>query len=312
MSTEEVITVNEERRMGVTLLFLAVLALSMFWPDPAIWINERTLDLPLLIDHHESFGREPRQWDVPIWYLFGFVFIELLAGRGAIVRSTARSLWVDIREFPRALVRRLADDWKQLTLGVAAAGGVLALSIVVLDPLIVGWLSSVPEIVTQPMTRPLNELGGGSSPTIVILFLIAAGLGWGAIDVARQGVSISAVAVLAAIPMGLAKNLTARARPEEWEGPLRWFSGGDSFPSGHAVSAFVIAAVIWFSRAHSLAVRIGVLIVASLVALSRVLTFRHWPSDVIGSALLAIMLAWIVVPAFSDAHRRTIDVERAA
>ncbi|MBU1236957.1 MAG: phosphatase PAP2 family protein [Gammaproteobacteria bacterium] len=56
-----------------------------------------------------------------------------------------------------------------------------------------------------------------------------------------------------------------------------------SFPSGHATTAFAFAAIIWLlSRNRPL--RIAVLVLATMVAVSRVLVGVHWPVDVLVGA----------------------------
>ena len=52
-----------------------------------------------------------------------------------------------------------------------------------------------------------------------------------------------------------------------------------SFPSGHSNAAFAVAVAI-FSRSKRLG--IPVLILASLIAFSRMYLFVHWPTDIIG------------------------------
>ncbi|HYH10234.1 MAG TPA: phosphatase PAP2 family protein, partial [Thermoanaerobaculia bacterium] len=47
----------------------------------------------------------------------------------------------------------------------------------------------------------------------------------------------------------------------------------------------------------SLGVRALALVLASGVGLSRVLAFRHWPSDVTASAVLGLVTAWLVTEA---------------
>lgn len=64
-----------------------------------------------------------------------------------------------------------------------------------------------------------------------------------------------------------------------------------SFPSDHATGAFVIATSVWlFRRKDGLAW----LIIAACIALSRVWTGVHYPSDVVAGALIGFISAVLV------------------
>ncbi len=66
----------------------------------------------------------------------------------------------------------------------------------------------------------------------------------------------------------------------------------NSFPSDHALLAFSVSWVIlWWRRAAGAVA----LALACLVALGRVVVGVHWPIDVVGSALIALLAAWIAV-----------------
>lgn len=63
---------------------------------------------------------------------------------------------------------------------------------------------------------------------------------------------------------------------------------GGSFPSGHAAFFFALAAGIWFYHR-----RLGTLffIAAALISLSRIAAGLHWPSDILGGAVVGILAA---------------------
>ena len=97
------------------------------------------------------------------------------------------------------------------------------------------------------------------------------------------------------------KNYVARVRPYEVVEGLTSLLGpvGEwSFPSGHASSGFAPAAAIYKSRPK----RVGVpcIILAALLAWSRLYVGVHYPSDVIGGAIIGVLLGLIVFWIFGE------------
>lgn len=93
-----------------------------------------------------------------------------------------------------------------------------------------------------------------------------------------------------ALANGTLKQFFARVRPEVLVEPL----GSYSFPSGHASAAFAFCLALGAlaGRGQPARWRITWFLLASLpagaIALSRVYLGVHWPTDVIGGALLAV------------------------
>ncbi len=65
----------------------------------------------------------------------------------------------------------------------------------------------------------------------------------------------------------------------------------DSFPSGHSATAFMIAGLLWLSFSTG-PIRWLWVVLASLVALSRVGIGAHWPQDIAAGSLLGWVTAW--------------------
>jgi len=110
-----------------------------------------------------------------------------------------------------------------------------------------------------------------------------------------------AVAGLAAGILGqLVKLIVGRSRPELWLGPFHHArAAASSFPSGHTVGAFALAGVLMFAS-PSRVMRVMAFLLAAAVGLSRILAFRHWPSDVLASAAAGLLVAWIVTRGVSQ------------
>lgn len=112
----------------------------------------------------------------------------------------------------------------------------------------------------------------------------------------------------------LLRQVTGRDRPPlvyPDPKPLVALPHTGAFPSGHSASAFAAATVIAFSS-RRLAVPAYVL--AALVAWSRVYVGVHWPLDVIGGAVLGVLVGTLVVkalPRLSEVRRRSLRAPRA-
>ncbi len=70
-----------------------------------------------------------------------------------------------------------------------------------------------------------------------------------------------------------------------------------SFPSGHASMAFACA---WILGAHFRTLRLPLLILATAIALSRVVVGAHWPSDVAVGSIIGLMIGIGVVKGFGS------------
>ncbi len=65
-----------------------------------------------------------------------------------------------------------------------------------------------------------------------------------------------------------------------------------SFPSGHAVFFFAIAAVVYFYNKKA-----GLIffLAAFLISLARVFVGVHWPSDILAGAVVGMISGWLVM-----------------
>jgi membrane-associated phospholipid phosphatase len=91
------------------------------------------------------------------------------------------------------------------------------------------------------------------------------------------------------------KLLVGRKHPYEHEGPYQFdFGKGTSFPSGHTSVVFELATIASMN-ARSLPVTIGAYALATTVALQRIDSLNHWPSDVFVAATYGTLVARTVV-----------------
>ena len=64
-----------------------------------------------------------------------------------------------------------------------------------------------------------------------------------------------------------------------------------SFPSGHAAAFFAIAMAVYF---YDKKAGYALFIAAVLISLARVVAGIHYPTDIIGGAVLGVIVAWAV------------------
>lgn len=76
------------------------------------------------------------------------------------------------------------------------------------------------------------------------------------------------------------KQITNRRRPLDDESRGGLWSGGDSFPSGHAATSFALATVVAYEYRDRIAVPIAAYSLAALISGARVTGRKHWVSDI--------------------------------
>jgi len=145
----------------------------------------------------------------------------------------------------------------------------------------------------MPFVTNLNK----QKPVIIIVFGILGMLVWkgGNKGKATAGLLVITILLSDQISSSIIKNLVGRIRPCGVLDGVRLLvdcGSGLSFPSSHAVNNFAGATIIshfyyskkwyWFS-------------IAALVALSRPYVGVHYPSDIIGGAIIGWGIATLVI-----------------
>lgn len=122
----------------------------------------------------------------------------------------------------------------------------------------------------------------------------------------RIGITaLMALAIGALITNVALKNLVARIRPYEVVGGLTLLierQSDFSFPSGHTCASFAAAGVYW--RMMPKKYSVPLLILAVLIAFSRLYVGVHYPSDVLAGMLIGLSAAWAAW------HIQNIQAER--
>ena len=141
----------------------------------------------------------------------------------------------------------------------------------------------------------------------VITLLGDAGIFWIAVAVAllffpktrKIGLGMGAALILGLLLCNLTlKPLIARIRPYDYQ--LQYFGTNVkllieaqhdfSFPSGHTIASFEAATVLML---HNKKAGIAAVILASLIAFSRLYLYVHYPTDVLAAVVLGIGFAFL-------------------
>jgi len=82
------------------------------------------------------------------------------------------------------------------------------------------------------------------------------------------------------IVAGILKEVARRNRPDERD-PGRFWGGGTSFPSGHAIQMWSIASLLAHEYNHNRVVQVAAYSLAGIVSASRIAAQKHFASDVV-------------------------------
>lgn len=120
----------------------------------------------------------------------------------------------------------------------------------------------------------------------------------------RVGImAITALILTGILGEGVIKPLVKRARPFVDQPSFNLMikpPSTYSFPSGHTASSFAVAGVL--TREFK---KYGIvfLILAALIACSRIYLFVHYPSDVVAGIIMGLICSWITIKVFNRKER---------
>ncbi|MGF0095133.1 phosphatase PAP2 family protein [Peptoniphilus sp. SGI.035] len=154
-----------------------------------------------------------------------------------------------------------------------------------MDKKFLDWLLSIRTNTLNRYMIAITHLGTGGAIwlfTIFILFYLGFRI---------ESINIALALFFNGIVCNLLlKNILKRKRPS-WISKVELLIKNPtdfSFPSGHASSSFAAALTIYF---YFRGMGIFFLVVATLISLSRIYHFVHYPSDVIIGAMLGMIIA---------------------
>jgi undecaprenyl-diphosphatase len=190
--------------------------------------------------------------------------------------------------------------WLALLLVTGAAATVLSVAALHAPPLrgdlaIARAVQAAPLPALDPVLALLNNLGFPPFVDIVYGLVVLAILRWGR----RWDAVLAAVnATGGAVINWVVKAMVPRVRPAPTQLRVEEHLPSSSFPAGHVLdfTAFAgILACLALLRMRSAPARRGIatllVLLAALMGVARIRSGEHWPSDVLGGALLG--LAWL-------------------
>ena len=272
----------DARRRVASIAFIALLVLSVWWPSPIVSVNRLCCNASLGIDELSFLGRESASWDVAFWWiaiLFALLLLQDVRDFGA-VRDEIREVRVS----------------GGIGIAVAALAGAALVAVIwfFADAPVTAWAERINSDELESWIRIANRFGGGLNPVMIIAFFLLAGMAYANRRWVHHAIQMTVAGATAGIVVQILKLAIGRTRPELWLGPFHHArASASSFPSGHTVGAFALAGVLILG-AESRVLRVIAALLAFAVALSRVLAFRHWTSDVAASAAIGLLVAAIL------------------
>jgi membrane-associated phospholipid phosphatase len=255
-----------------------------------------------------SLGDEMNERSTLVKLLSLFIFLFIPFKASAIIQETTKqeapeqqntlgkgylkNLFSDQKAIWTSPARIRQDHLPWLIPFVSISGGLFAT-----DSNVAKQLSRSPSLISN--SRNLANVGAAS--------LVAGGAAfylYGRVtqnDHAREtGVLSSEAAINSVIVSELLKPITGRERPSD-NVQGRFFQGGSSFPSEHAMLSWSIASVIAHEYPDPL-VKTAAYGIASAVSLSRITSRDHFPSDIFVGAVAGYLIGRQVYAAHHDAE----------
>jgi hypothetical protein len=206
------------------------------------------------------------------------------AGHDSVAKRFALDIWTDQKAIWTSPFRM---NHRQL-LTVALPIGVVTAGLIATDKETAGWLPNTPAQIDW--SKGISAAGSIYSLGGIVGGSLIVGKAKDKPTLLQMGRNSSEALVDAVIVSSVTKVVTGRERPDQGNGDGRFWKGGDSFPSGHAIDTWAVAAAVARSRGCPRWLAISAYAVATAVSVSRYTAHRHFPSDVFVGSALGIMI----------------------
>lgn len=155
---------------------------------------------------------------------------------------------------------------------------------------ILDWFQTLHTPVLDKFMTSVTKLGNAGILWIIltVLFLLIP-------KMRKTGVVMAAALIIDLLLCNvLLKNLVARTRPYDVNTGIQLLVAklrDYSFPSGHTAASFASAAALYFAGEKKLWK--PALVLACLIAVSRLYLYVHYPTDVLGGVVIGIIAGYL-------------------
>jgi len=210
------------------------------------------------------------------------------AGHDSAAKRFALDIWKDQKAIWTSPFRM---NRRQL-LTVAVPLGAVTAGLIATDKETSGWISNTSSQLEWSnaisTAGPIYLVGGVGGGSLIV------GKTRDKPEVLQIGRNSVEAVVDAVIVSSVMKLAAGRERPDQNDGQGRFWKGSNSFPSGHSMDSWAVAAAVAHSRGCPKWLAISSYAVAAAVSISRYTAHRHFPSDIFVGSAFGIMIGHYV------------------
>ena len=155
---------------------------------------------------------------------------------------------------------------------------------------ILDWLQTIRTPIGDALMCFITSLGNVGAIWIVLAVVLIA-----IPKTRKSGIIVAAALIIdAALCSGILKNVFCRIRPFDVNTAVQVLITKPrdfSFPSGHTSASFAAATALYLAKERKLFAT--TLVLACLIAFSRMYLYVHYPTDILGGALLGILCGYL-------------------
>lgn len=155
---------------------------------------------------------------------------------------------------------------------------------------ILDWIQGFHAPVGDTLMTFITSLGDAGKIWIVLTIILLV------IPRTRKTGVIMAIALILDLILcnGILKNLVARTRPFDVNTSIQLLIAKPhdySFPSGHTAASFAAVAALYFAGEKKMCA--PALVLAVLIACSRMYLYVHYPTDILGGIIVGILCGYL-------------------
>ena len=155
---------------------------------------------------------------------------------------------------------------------------------------ILDWLQTIRTPIGDALMCFITSLGNVGAIWIVLAVVLIA-----IPKTRKSGIIVAAALIIdAVLCSGILKNVFRRIRPFDVNIAVQVLITKPrdfSFPSGHTSASFAAATALYLAKERKLFAT--TLVLACLIAFSRMYLYVHYPTDILGGVIFGSLSAWI-------------------